>query len=650
MAYPAGMRPAPPDIASEIARARNEMLGAAVVSLAAGSYFGGVAASVAGASSGVATFVLTAAAVGMAGARSAYRKLFGAAAWTINTSFNDIGLGKLREASRKLDAAEARPVFTWVARLVDIQRAIIAMRQGDLAESERRLDAAIARPLGLAARANSLYQIEGAYALRAFVRASLGDGEGARRDIAEGRGRTAASPDALARVALAEAILHERAGERGMLKELLDREEALLIEHTHPRERAIVRAYQRMLRASERRSVYRHASSPEPAREEADEPELVDWVATIAPSAAPFVRAPRRAHVASPEAVLTGDAMPLPKPDAVRAVAAAHTDRVAKRRGRAWPWVEGALAAVGLVGAVAVLLRMLWPLKAPGSTVSVSALSTVTGMDLAVVALFLGVFGIAGGVVVGNLRSKRPSVFRPVTLASYTGGVRATGSPFLIGDSRLLELTASPSDVTAAQAWLMLAGSAERRSDFAGARRACEEGLARLTDARTRAAADILYPDLIALRAFLLALQSRSDEADAELALLGPTYPHHARAVFRVRLVGLLRRGEYAAAARWVEAGAADLPLSVREELLADLTRAALAPGQAGAGEIERLKDELRRSQERRRWVDLAAPGLVEAFERCGEADDRQAREEVAAEEEAARELEGARAAGCRRA
>ena len=120
----------------------------------------------------------------------------------------------------------------------------------------------------------------------------------------------------------------------------------------------------------------------------------------------------------------------------------------------------------------------------------------------------------------------------------------------------------------------------------------------------------------------MLAACGRSDEADAELASLGPTYPHHARAVFRVRLVQMLRSKDIAGAARWVEQGAADLPLSVREELLADVVRAAAAPQKAGAGEIERLKDELRRSPERRRWLDLVAPGVVAAFERSGQADD----------------------------
>jgi hypothetical protein len=175
--------------------------------------------------------------------------------------------------------------------------------------------------------------------------------------------------------------------------------------------------------------------------------------------------------------------------------------------------------------------------------------------------------------------------------------------------------------VAAAQARLVLASNAERRGDFATVITECRLGIGRLVDPRSRAEADILYPDLIALCAFALAASGLSDEADAELALLGPTYPHHARAVFRVRLVQGLRRRDYAQAARWVEQGAADLPLSIREELLADIVRALHAPSQAGAGEIERIKDELRRSQERRRWLDTVVPGIVSAFERSGEVD-----------------------------
>ena len=150
----------------------------------------------------------------------------------------------------------------------------------------------LARPLGRYARENALYQIEAARALRAFARASLGDGEGARRDIAAVRARAGVSAESLARVSLAEAIVLERSGGRDALRALLDRDKGLLLESCHPRERAIVRASQRMVRVTTT-TAYRAAPPREEEDHRGDEPLLLDRVTRIAPGAAAFVRAPR---------------------------------------------------------------------------------------------------------------------------------------------------------------------------------------------------------------------------------------------------------------------------------------------------------------------------------------------------------------------
>jgi tetratricopeptide (TPR) repeat protein len=546
-----------------------------------------------------------------------YRKLNGVASFTINTSFNYIGLGKLREASRLLDEAEEKPHFMWVRRLVDVQRAIIAMRLGKLTEARERLDAAIARPLGIVARANSLYQIEGAFALRAFVLASLGEREAALADIAEVRSRPAASLDALAKVALAEALLLERSGERAKLKELIDREETLLLEHTHPRERAIVRGLQRMLRASSKGSIYRQTAAVDPAEKE-EEPPLADWVAKIAPDVAPFVRVSRRSTDGSPAAIAASAAV-APQAAAVRAVAQAHAAKAPGKRRLGWvPWVAAIPLAVGLISVLVYAITSLQlPDLPPGAAAPAVGIPPWVWL-LPMIALS------AAGAVAWRLNAKKRAS------SKGAGGLKrsaigpaargeAQGGAVSAVDAHAEALAMSPSDLVAAQARLVLASSAERRGDFEAVVRECRHGIGRLDDPKSRAEADIVYPDLISLAAFGLAASGRSDEADAELALLGPTYPHHARAVFRVRLVQLLRRRDLAGAARWVDQGAADLPLSIREELLADIVRALAAPSQAGAGEIERLKDELRRSAERRRWIDTVAPGLVSAFEQSGE-------------------------------
>jgi tetratricopeptide (TPR) repeat protein len=561
-----------------------------------------------------------------AGMPALYKRLNGVAAFTINTSFNYIGLGKLSEASRLLDEAEERPHFMWVRRLVDVQRAIIAMRLGKLAEARERLDAAIARPLGIFEQANSLYQIEGAFALRAFVLSSLGEREAALADIAEVRSRPNASLDALAKVALAEALLLERSGERAKLKELIEREETLLLEHTHPRERAIVRGLQRMLRASSKGSIYRQTAAVDPAEKE-EEPPLADWVAKIAPDVAPFVRVPRRSTDGSPAAIAASAAV-APQAEAVRAVARAHAVRALGKQKREWLLL--AVAAPGVMFLGILLVYGITSIQLPD--LPAGAAAPAVGIPPWAWLLPMIALSVAAGVAWRLNAKKRARMKGAGGLKKSASGPAARGGAggeargeetergaVSAADAHAEALAMSPSDLVAAQARLVLASRAERRGDFEAVVRECRQGIGRLDDAKSRAEADIVYPDLIALAAFGLAAIGRSDEADAELALLGPTYPHHARAVFRVRLVQFLRRRDLAGAARWVDQGAADLPLSIREELLADIVRALAAPSEAGAGEIERLKDELRRSAERRRWIDTVAPGLVSAFEQSGE-------------------------------
>lgn len=556
----------------------------------------------------------------------------------LNAAFNLIGLGRLRDASDVLDALEARVQEPWALRLADIQRAIIAIRRGDMAPAEEHLSSAIGRPIEGYARDNAAYQLEGAHALRAFVRAALGKHEEARADIArvESGGP---SEDARARVALAEAMILEQQGKREELRMLLSEKSALLLEHTHPRERAIVRAFQRMVR-SDKASVYRRAEARR-ERSEGEEPMLGDWVAKVAPGAAQFVRSPRPAEQVAK--IAPGEVVARPTEEAVRANIAA------KKPAPKTSWRIPLFAAVGtgvLSGAIYLVSQVFARFSSrvdPAQGVDPSGDgSTFWLVVLPILAMPVVYAAMRALQWIGRRRAEK-------AVRQAGKGGRAVGAP---NEEQLRALSGSPSPVVAAQAWLLLADRAERRGDFAGALAATTSGLARLSDPRDRAAADIVYPDLVSLRAFSLAAVGRSQEANAELATLGPTYPHFSRAVFRARLLYLVRSGDLRGAARFVEAGEADLPLSVREELLSDLVRAAVSPEQAGAGEIQRLKDELAASPEAKAWIRIAAPGLLEAFEGATMTDVR-VRVDTAfaaagdrdqlAEEEAAAALEGAR-------
>lgn len=563
------------------------------------------------------------------------RELREGAGRVLNSAFNLIGQGKLRDASEVLDVVEAKLREPWAQRLVDIQRAIIAIRRGDMPAAAKALDAAIAQPVESFARENAAYQLEGAHALRAFVRASRGEAEGAREDIAAVMEHPA-SEDALARVALAEALLLEQAGKREELRLLLSEKGTLLLEHTHPRERAIVRAFQRMVR-SDRSSVYRRAEARRD-KEDGEEPTLADWVAKVAPGAASFVRSTRPAEQVAK--VQPHQALQAPSHEAVRA------NIEARRNVRSPGLLQRAVPLYGMIVGVAAVITIV-ALAVSGGRGGGGA-----GVAAPDPSLFNNLFRFAAipvlmlPVIYGVVRALRWVARRRAEKDARAPKRPRAGAP---SPSELEALTASPSPVVAAQAWLLLADRAERSADFAGALAAATSGLSRLSAPKDRAAADIIYPDLVSLRAFMLAASGRDEEANAELTSLGPAYPHYSRAVFRAGLLAILRRGDLRAAAKWIDQGEADLPLSVREELLADLVRAAVQPEGAGAGEIQRLKDELASMPEVKTWIRQVAPQLLVAFEEATMVDvgmrigtietahdgERQAEEEAAAELEA---------------
>jgi hypothetical protein len=567
------------------------------------------------------------------------------------TSFRAITLGKLGDALEYVEEAE-RSRAPWVRRIADVQRAIIALRKGDPKEARAQLDMAIARPLGLREKENAVFQIEAAHALRAFARASLGDSEGAFADIALLRARPGASAESLARASLAEAIVLERTGERDRLRALLDRDKLLLLENCHPRERAIVRAFQRMVRAATT-SAYRQ-SAPRETEETRDEPPLVDWVAKVAPSAAPFVRVARPGEASGPRV----GALPESAFDArdkvlaSRDVGAAVTGKTTVKA--RWLSILGisAAALLGFVGLIALLISFTPAINAP--YVAEATPPPMIDMQVAVVAvtLLLGAVGLGAGGVHFRNRLKRASREELGRLAAARA---ALGRGDLDEATRAIApLIESQHDVIAGHAHALNTSIAERRGDAQAMLASASWGLGRLSRAQGHAAA-ALRPELMAQRALALTLLDRRDEAAAELNFLtAGAYPTWERDLFRVRLVDLARAGRFDEAARWVAQNRGDLPLSVRDELLADLVRAVNAPESAGLGEMERLKDELRTEPAHRRWIELVAPRVLDAFrwasEGGSEEDASEARlriagggEEGDAEREAQAEAEQAR-------
>lgn len=538
--------------------------------------------------------------VGLLGSLRAERRWAAAMATrALADSFAAITLGRLVEAEAALDALAASSwIPTATRRLIAIQRGLVAVRRGDVRAARAPLDEAIALPPARD-EPDAAYQRAGALALRAFALASSGAHDEALADVAAVRASAAASEDARARASLAEALVLERRGEREALRELLARDRRLLREATHPRERAIARALERLARTP-RVTPYRVVES---SVESGDEPTVETWLARVAPGLASFAE-PRRARGEAPDL-----AAPAPTERGIAAVRASRIGGGAPM----WPLV---LLAFGAFGGLAWLMTGAG-IGAPMHA-DVGAPAAGGSVSLPDVVLLAVLSGAGFGLGSKWLRRRK----QRLRLAS----VRAGGDVEAAADE-LRALTRGEDDASAAQAHLLLADRAEREGRWADVLADAEAGLVRVATPAARGATGLLAPDLIGLRAFALAVVGRTDEAEAELASIARGYPHYPRALFRVRLVQLVRAGRLADAAAHVESVAADLPLSLREELLADLVRAVAAPGGVTRAEAVRLADELAEDEGLRPWILGVAPGVLARFEGTDQVEDAAALE-----------------------
>jgi hypothetical protein len=524
--------------------------------------------------------------VGFAGALRAERRWASAVATRVLAeSFAAISLGRLSMAEAALDALAAS---SWLApgtrRLVAIQKGLVAVRRGDVRAARIALDEAIALPAGRG-EVEAGYQRAGALALRAFALATSGEPVAALADVAAVRASPVASDDALARASLAEALVLERQGERETLRELLARDRRLLREATHPRERAIARALERMVRAA-KVTPYRVA---EAAPAEGDEPPVETWIARVAPSLASFAEV-RRGGSGRHDL-----AAPAPTERGMAAVQASRSRMSAPM----WPLVLLALGAFG---------GLTWLLTGGGGSAGMPADvgAPAASFPLAPILLLAIAAGSASGLAARWVRKRR--------LRGRLAAVRAAGDAQAASED-LRDLTAGEDDASAAQAHLLLADRAEREARWGDVLRETEAGIARVASPAARGATGLLAPDLVGLRAFALAVVGRADEAEAELATIAHGYPHYPRALFRVRLVQLARAGRLAEAAEQVDALAADLPLSLREELFADVVRAVGSPSGPTRAEAVRIGEELSDDPALRAWIASVAPRVLSAFE-----------------------------------
>ena len=527
----------------------------------------------------------------------------GSAVPLLNDAYAAAQHGRIAEAERLLDRVEAGRPIRYVRRVADLQRANLALRRGDLDGAATRLDGTLARPTGFFTGRDERVHVLGAHAARALVLASKGEVARARIDIAAVRGSPLATVDVLARAEVAEAILLERGGDRDALATHLGRARRLLLDYTAPRERAIVRAYQRMLEAP-RASVYRQAARRD--TEVRDEPPLADWIARIAPAAAPFVRVAR---------VAEGGASPAEEARVEPGLVKLAEQRVAGQgASRASRKASKVLAIwVLLIGVFTAIWQLLTVPGAPVEGAATRAAPDAAAIITPLVALFVVLFVV--------LIRRNLGVADRLAAAL---GVLARGDE-AAAIRELTALAAGKATLVSAQAHLHLARIASRHADFDEAIRRCDEGIGRLgaQPATREIASPILLPDLVSERAYALAATGRHDKARAEMEVVRtsfPSYPFRASAEVRVSLMERVRRGDLEGAARVADGKSEDVPLPLRDEILADLARATARPQAGNELEKARIARELRSDAELRAFVEAVAPDLLTSFARGGDA------------------------------
>jgi hypothetical protein len=555
----------------------------------------------------------------------------GRAAQRTHAALQALTRGQLEAAEAHLDAIPARAAKRGsVKRAVSYQRAVIAFYRGDAATATRLLDGAISKRTALATYGHEQMQRALALSLRALAGASLSETARARSDAAEVLASPYATPEAIARVHIAEAVALARgSGSSDALAAHLRAHGAFMLEHALPRERVLARAIRTMVR-TRTRSIYREAAKPEGESEGARDV-LGAWVASVAPEAAAFHEPSRLAERSEMTVV------PEPTADAKRAIAYA--------RAPAKPALNKRVAfVVGLWVTLIVAFLAIWqfltpvpsthgrhhaPPPPPPSDTWSSWLSPLVAC------------AIVGAVVVIQIRRLRR--FERELFAA----IRALASADPQTAYPILDrLDRGPGLIAAQSSWVR-ARHFEEHARFADALALCDRALASIHaqpyGMRTTAAL-FLTPSVLGLRATVLAALGREAEANAELAVIATqhaAFAHRSVYELRARLLSAVRRGDLDAARAIARERTPELPIPLRDETLADLVLAT-APHGASRDEQERVDGDIRDDVTTRTWLETVAPGLCEDLaRRVGATNMRVAPQEEEAVAEAAYEDEG---------
>lgn len=502
----------------------------------------------------------------------------------LSASLNLVQSGKLAAAEALL-ATLKDDAAAQTAVAVGMQRAAIAMKRGDLAAAKDLLDRVLART-GSGREPGPLAAIAAqALGLRAWARAASGDVVGAVADVEAVRAAAEPAPTATAHASLAEAFLAQRRADRAALAAHLRHDRRLLMYGLDVRERALVRAMQRLL-GTPATSIYRTPASVEKTIAGEAEPPIAEWIARVAPDLVAFAPRPPAAPPGAP-------------PDAPIEPSAAMLARV-RARSQAASSDSGALA-FAVWGGLATLFAVVYKLApVPPGPVPIHPWIALAAMVVP---------ALLYGASEAFERQRRMQVSQLQSLAARA----AFGEDI---DADLGALADTEQETIAAQVELLRASIADRRALLGEALAHADAARERLlSDASRASAAPFLAPAAGASRAYSLAALRRVDEAAAEVAQLPADYVYLDRTRFVVRLVSLVATGDIEAAGRLVDATPQEISLGPRDELVRDLVRAATSPGGAGVAELARLREELRDDAEQRLWIERVAPSLLSRFE-----------------------------------
>jgi hypothetical protein len=193
--------------------------------------------------------------------------------------------------------------------------------------------------------------------------------------------------------------------------------------------------------------------------------------------------------------------------------------------------------------------------------------------------------------------------------------LRAVATGDLAGAQRDYARIAKLPGVAGANGELQLAMLDELAANFESVVRHTEAGLAKATGMYA-AAYEGLRPELLAQHCYALAALGRGDQALGELASLARDFPRYAflsRSQLTVRMIVALRSGRLDEARAVARERTLDLPLTVRDETLAD---ALVATEERAPEELARLERELREDGPLAAWMDRVAPDLVREVRR----------------------------------